>query len=97
MLFRSAENPRARGAPVNAVPRYGGHGEIDERMDKLIGRGHDRGLAFTLITEQDGFSVGWRSRSVNQTNFGDIEAPYNYREKVMKALSDTLGYKVWSR
>ncbi|MCO5996151.1 hypothetical protein [Actinoallomurus rhizosphaericola] len=97
MSFRSVDDPAAMDAPVNAVNRYGGHGEIEDKMVGLIGGRDDKKVAFTMFAEDDGFAVGWRSRSVNQYYHGTIAAPEEYRAAVMDAISQATGRRVWSR
>ncbi len=38
--------------------------------------------------------MGWRSRSVNTRNFGEIEAPMEYRQPIMDIISALTGLPV---
>lgn len=71
---------------------YGGHGQIN----RDVFGGSDSTVGFTafLNDEGDGFSMGWRSRSVNTRNFGEIEAPMEYRQPIMDIISALTGLPV---
>jgi hypothetical protein len=97
LAFRSVASPAVPGSPVNAVHSRGGHVDIDMRMTELLGEDSYTSIGFTMFSEgEDGFSVGWRSRSINQTNYRHIDAPPRYREAVMQAISEATGRRVWS-
>lgn len=97
LSYHSVDDPLEPGAPVNAVHRYGGHGDIDDRLTDILGTRSDQSIGFTMFAEPDGFSVGWRSRSVNRANYGTIEAPERFREPLMRGISQATGRRVWSR
>jgi hypothetical protein len=98
--YPSVDDPWADGAPVNSVPRYGGHSDIRSRLERLpdLRIDPDRLVAFTTFLEPDGsFSIGWRSRGVNGSNYGSIDAPEQFRQQIIDALSAATGRRVWSR
>jgi hypothetical protein len=74
--YRSVDDPKAPGAPVNAVPRLGGHGDIN---DAVFSGSRDT-VAFVGVLHRDGsIEVRWNSFSVNVRNFGNRAAPRRYR------------------
>ncbi|KPM55134.1 hypothetical protein ACG83_17630 [Frankia sp. R43] len=81
--------PRAPGS----VMRFGGHGQI--LLEDFAGS--RSAIGFTVHFEQDGFSVGWKSRSVNRRNFGDPMAPPGSRTEILEAIEATMGRRTWSR
>jgi RHS repeat-associated protein len=90
--YPSVADPAAPGAPVNAVRMYGGHGQINS----AVFGGSDSTVGFTafLNDEGDAISMGWRSRSVNVGNFGQIEAPMEYRQPIMDIIGEMTGLPV---
>jgi hypothetical protein len=88
--YPSVLDPTAGDAPVNAVRMYGGHGQINN----AVFGGSDSTVGFTAFLDEDGISMGWRSRSVNVANFGQIEAPMEYRQPIMDILAELTGLPV---
>jgi hypothetical protein len=91
--YPSVRNPAAPGSPVNAVAMRGGHGVINN----AVFGGSNSTVGFTAFVEDGSLSVGWRSGSVNFANFGQIEAPMEYRQAIMDVLGNLTGLPVWSR
>jgi RHS repeat-associated protein len=90
--YPSVEDPSDPDAPVNAVRMYGGHGTINRAV---FGNSNST-VGFTAFLDEngDGISMGWRSRSVNGANFGQIEAPTEYRQSIMDIIAAITGRPV---
>jgi hypothetical protein len=86
------EDPTAPGSPVNAVLSRGGHGQIN----RAVFGNSDSTVGFTafLNDNADAISMGWRSRSVNASNFTQIEAPIQYRQPIMDIIAQMTGLPV---
>ncbi len=88
--YPSVPDPAAPGAPINAVLSRGGHGQIN----RAVFGGSDNTVGFTAFRNDDGISIGWRSRSVNVRNFNQIEAPMEYRQSIMDIIAQMTGLPV---
>jgi hypothetical protein len=67
----------------------GGHGQINRAVF-----GNSRStVGFTAFINDSGdaISMGWRSRSVNAWNFGQIEVPMQYRQPIMDIIAQMTG------
>lgn len=71
---------------------YGGHGQINS----AVFGGSDSTAGFTALLNDEGdtISMGWRSRSVNVRNFGQIEGPMEYRQPIMDIIAEMTGLPV---
>jgi hypothetical protein len=71
---------------------YGGHGQIN----RAVFGNSDSTVGFTAFLSDNGdaISMGWRSRSVNMANYGQIEAPMQYRQTIMDIMGRMTGLPV---
>lgn len=83
---------RSLGDSPNVVLRNGGHGRINFEHCNMS----RRTVGFTMIAEEGGFSIKWGS-GLNGRNFGQRNAPEQYRFQVMEAVSAAVGRRVWSK
>jgi hypothetical protein len=91
--YPSVDDPLAPGAPVNAVDRYGGHGDTNA---STFGSSSTT-VGFVAIPQEDGsILMKWNSASVNLRNFGSRAAPMEYRQGIMDAIAASTGRRVWS-
>ncbi|WP_188189688.1 hypothetical protein [Nonomuraea sp. SYSU D8015] len=89
---------RSGAAPENAVPRYGGHYDVNEIFTRVTGTRPEGNVGFTAILREDG-SIGmhWVSRSVNGANpsFEGVEVPHHLRGPIMDLIRQTTNRQVW--
>jgi hypothetical protein len=71
---------------------YGGHGQINSAA--FAGSNSTVGFTAFLSDNGDAISMGWRSRSVNMRNYGQIEAPTQYRQAIKDIISEVTGLPV---
>jgi uncharacterized delta-60 repeat protein/RHS repeat-associated protein len=101
LAYPSGESALANGeAPINLVPRAGGHGIVNAQFSNLTGVAPTTNLGYTLFLEEDGsITVSWRSGSVNGVNpsfQGDL-VPVSLRPQIMETISKATGRVVRSR
>lgn len=99
LIRPSGTTPLRTGAMApGAVDRYGGHGVLAQELGELTGVAVGRNIGFVAFYDEAGkVSVSWRSRSVNQLNWGDVAAPVEHQQPAMDAIADALGVLVTSR
>ncbi len=99
LAYPSGDSTLRSGAvPENAVPRYGGHYDVNSIFTRITGTAPDRSVGFTAILREDG-SIGmhWVSRSVNGANpsFQGVEVPEHLRGPIMELIRQTTNRQVW--
>ncbi|MCH7725022.1 MAG: hypothetical protein IH991_00875 [Planctomycetes bacterium] len=88
------------GAPINVVPRRGGHGLVNNVLSDLTGATRTNNVGFTMFLDDAGdISVDFLSRSVNGRNpaFRGNVVPESMQPQILDAIRSTTGRNVRGR
>jgi hypothetical protein len=101
MAFPSGDTRLLNGlAPEKLVPRRAGHANVNREFSQVTRTAPTGNVGLTMFLEEDGgFSVEWRSASVNGLNpsfLGDL-VPESLRPQIIEDVSNAINRPVVSR
>jgi hypothetical protein len=73
--------------PITTVPQFGGHRAAEDVIRPGNGTKKNNSVGFVIVYNGDGEAeLRWRSASLNRRNFGDREAPEEYKDAIREAV-----------
>jgi len=80
------------GGPVTVVRRFGGHSQAEAALMNRFGGLDSRvNVGFVMfLRSADTIQVTFRSGQINQRNFQQPDAPANYRQNILDAISNSF-------
>lgn len=100
LAYPSGETRLLNGnTPLNLVPQYQGHVQVNQALSELLGYTSDNRLGYSMLLDDEGnFQMGWNSNTVNtpNPNFPGRTVPESMRQQVLDAIMQTTGRKAYT-
>jgi hypothetical protein len=100
LVYPSGETRLRNGdVPDNLVSQYGGHDNVNNALNELLGSTSNNRLGFSMIIDDSGsFRVLWNSRTINSPNpnFDGRTVPEGNRQQIIDAIEEATGRNAYS-
>jgi hypothetical protein len=87
------------GMPDNLVSQFGGHADVNNALNELLGSTSNNRLGFSMIMDNSGsFQVKWNSGTINSPNpnFNGRTVPESSRQEILDAIKSATGRNAYS-